>query len=224
MHSRQKAVRSSDVFPVLLLVIGPLSDHRAAFGRAVHEPLTDEPKSDASKATIAVDDHVIERIARLKTIEVVVCAGRARRRYKAVKSDGPEDVVFQSVKTGAPIRDNFVLCRHIKPAARKLGLEFVKLAGAASRAIRVADGIANPAETAEGHIPTGGFLNRGLRSEFLEGSGALSQGDQRTIKQESESHSKELARRLGREPTPIRLTARFGMLGALSLSSGLLTD
>jgi len=42
-----------------------------------------------------------------------------------VKSDGPEDLVFQSVKTGAPMRDNNILIRHIKPAGRKIGLEFV---------------------------------------------------------------------------------------------------
>jgi len=85
----------------------------------------DEPKSDASRATIAVDDHVIERIQELKSIEVVVRAGRAKRRYKAVKSDGGDDLVFQSVKTGVPIRDNTVLSRHIKPAARKLGIGWV---------------------------------------------------------------------------------------------------
>ena len=44
----------------------------------------DEPKSEASRATIAVDEHVMERIQRLKSIEVVVRAGRASRRYKAV--------------------------------------------------------------------------------------------------------------------------------------------
>jgi integrase len=85
----------------------------------------DEPKSEASKATIAVDDHVIERIQRLKTIEIVVRAGRAQRRYKAVKADGPDDLVFQSVKTGTPMRDNVILSRHIKPAARKLGAGWV---------------------------------------------------------------------------------------------------
>jgi integrase len=85
----------------------------------------DEPKSEASRATIAVDEHVIERIQRLKSIEVVVRAGTASRRYKAVKSDGLEDLVFQSVKTGAPIRDNIVLSRHIKPAGRKLGFGWV---------------------------------------------------------------------------------------------------
>ena len=85
----------------------------------------DKPKSDASRATIAVDDHVIDRIQKLKSIEIVVRAGKGRRRYKAVKSDGPDDLVFQSVKTGAPIRDNIVLSRHIKPAARKLGIGWV---------------------------------------------------------------------------------------------------
>jgi integrase len=85
----------------------------------------DEPKSEASRATIAVDEHVIERIRGLRSVEVMVRAGSGQRRYKAVKSDGPEDLVFQSVKTGAPIRDNIVLSRHIKPAARKLGISWV---------------------------------------------------------------------------------------------------
>ncbi len=85
----------------------------------------DEPKSRASRTTVAVDDHVIERIQKLKSAETVVRAGRARRRYKVVKSDGPDDLVFQSVKTGAPIRDNIVLSRQIKPAARKLGIGWV---------------------------------------------------------------------------------------------------
>src|SRR5579862_2355554 len=47
------------------------------------------------------------------------------RHYKAVKSDQPEDLVFQSVRTGAPMRDNNILSRHIKPAARKLGLPWI---------------------------------------------------------------------------------------------------
>jgi len=51
--------------------------------------------------------------------------GRGRRRYKAVKFDGPDDLVFQSVLTGSPMRDNNVLSRHIKPAARKLGVGWV---------------------------------------------------------------------------------------------------
>jgi len=85
----------------------------------------DQPKSEASRATIPVDEHIIERIERLKTIEVTVRAGRASRSYKVVKSDGPDDLVFQSVSAGAAMRDNNILCRHIKPAARKLNLNLV---------------------------------------------------------------------------------------------------
>jgi integrase len=85
----------------------------------------DEPKSEASRATIAVDEHVIERIGGLKAIEVVVRAGRAHRRYRAVKSEAPDALVFQSVKTGAAMRDNTILSRHIKPMARKLGIGWV---------------------------------------------------------------------------------------------------
>jgi integrase len=83
------------------------------------------PKSDASNATIGVNRCVIERIHRLKTITVSVKAGRAVRKYRAVKSDSPNDLVFQSVKDGKPIRDNNILTRFIKPAARALGLPWV---------------------------------------------------------------------------------------------------
>jgi integrase len=83
------------------------------------------PKSAASNDTIPVNRAVIERILRLKTLTVDVRAGRATRHYKAVKSDAPDDLVFQSVSTGAAMRDNNILKRHIKPAARKAGLEWV---------------------------------------------------------------------------------------------------
>ena len=83
------------------------------------------PKSEASNATIPVNRAVIARIDRLKTLMVEVKAGRAIRRYPAVKSDGPDDSVFQSVSKGAPMRDNTILVRHIKPAARKLGIGWV---------------------------------------------------------------------------------------------------
>ena len=83
------------------------------------------PKSDCSNATIGVDRSVVERIHRLKLLTVEVKAGRAVRRYKVVKADGPEDLVFQSVKAGRPMRDNNILTRFIKPAARKLGIGFV---------------------------------------------------------------------------------------------------
>jgi integrase len=84
-----------------------------------------EPKSDASNATIGVNRTVIERVHRLKLLTIEVKAGLATRRYKAVKSDGPCDLVFHSVKDGKPMRDNNILCRYLKPAGRKLGLEFV---------------------------------------------------------------------------------------------------
>jgi integrase len=83
------------------------------------------PKSEASNDTIPVNRAVIERIRRLKTLTVDVKAGRATRHCKVVKSSGPDDLVFQSVLTGAAMRDNNILKRHIKPAARKAGLEFV---------------------------------------------------------------------------------------------------
>ena len=83
------------------------------------------PKCDASNDTIPVNQAVIERINRLKTLTVDVRAGRATRHYKVVKSDGPGDLVFQSVSKGAAMRDNNILKRHIKPAGRKLKLDFV---------------------------------------------------------------------------------------------------
>jgi len=83
------------------------------------------PKSDASNATIGVNRCVIERIHRLKLLTVEVRAGRAVRRYKVVKSDGPEDLVFQSVQKGLPIRDNNILVRFLKPAGRALAMPWV---------------------------------------------------------------------------------------------------
>jgi integrase len=83
------------------------------------------PKSDASNATIAVNRSVIERIHRLKLLTVEVRAGLAVRRYRVVKSDGPTDLVFQSVQKGLPMRDNNILRRFLKPAARAIGLPWV---------------------------------------------------------------------------------------------------
>ncbi len=83
------------------------------------------PKSEASNATIAVNSEVIDRLHRLRSMTVKVKAGRAVRWYPAVKSDGPEDLVFQSVVKGVPMRDNAILVRHIKPAAEKLGIGWV---------------------------------------------------------------------------------------------------
>src|SRR5260370_22824919 len=83
------------------------------------------PKTEASAATIGVDSGVIARILRLKTLTVNVRAGSAVRNYKLIKAAGPDDLVFQSVKDGKPMRDNNILRRFIKPAARQLGLPFV---------------------------------------------------------------------------------------------------
>jgi integrase len=83
------------------------------------------PKSKASNATVAVDSSVIARINRLKSTVLEVKAGRATRRYPAVKSSRPDDLVFQSVMRGLPMRDNNILARFIKPAGRKLGMDFV---------------------------------------------------------------------------------------------------
>jgi integrase len=83
------------------------------------------PKSEASNAAVAVPGHVIEKIHALKLKTVTVRAGRAKRKYKVVKVDGPNDLVFQSVKSGSPMRDNNILTRHIKPAGRKIDLGFV---------------------------------------------------------------------------------------------------
>jgi integrase len=68
---------------------------------------------------------VIERLHRLKTLTIEVKAGNAVRRYRAVRSDAPDDLVFQSLTKGGPMRDNNILSRHIKPVARKLGMPFV---------------------------------------------------------------------------------------------------
>jgi integrase len=83
------------------------------------------PKSEASNATIPVNREVVSRIVRLRNVTVVIRAGTARRRYPALKGTGPDDLVFASVVKGAPMRDNNVLVRHLKPAARKLGMEWV---------------------------------------------------------------------------------------------------
>ena len=83
------------------------------------------PKSDASNATVPVNRAVIERIRRLDSLTVEVRAGRALRRYPAVRLTGPDDLVFQSPESGGPIRDNNVLVRHLKPAGRALGIPWV---------------------------------------------------------------------------------------------------
>jgi integrase len=77
------------------------------------------------RITIPVNPSVIDRIHRLKTITIEIKAGTGTRHYPAVKGTGPDDLVFASVAKGRPMRDNNVLCRFTKPAARKLGIGFV---------------------------------------------------------------------------------------------------
>jgi site-specific recombinase XerC len=67
----------------------------------------------------------IARIHRLKALTVNVKAGNAVRNYKPVNSSNPDDLVFQSVKEGKPMRDNNILKRFIKPDVHKVGLSFV---------------------------------------------------------------------------------------------------
>jgi len=83
------------------------------------------PKSEASNATIGVNSCVVDRIHRLKRLTVEVRAGNAIRKYKVVKSDGTDDLVFQGVRSGGPLRDNNILVRFIKPAARSMELPWV---------------------------------------------------------------------------------------------------
>ena len=82
-------------------------------------------KTAGSSTTIGVALSVIGRIRRLKTLEVEINWGGkgARKRIKLVRSDGPQDLVFQSLRSGAPMRDGNVLRRHLRPAALKLGME-----------------------------------------------------------------------------------------------------
>jgi hypothetical protein len=82
-------------------------------------------KSKASNATIPVNGGVIDGIHRLKTLTLEIRAGNAVRRYPAVKSCEPDDLAFASVAKGAATRDNTILTRFIKPAARKLGMDWV---------------------------------------------------------------------------------------------------
>ncbi|HXP43382.1 MAG TPA: hypothetical protein VN833_24235 [Candidatus Acidoferrales bacterium] len=61
----------------------------------------------------------------MKLLTVEVKAGTAVRMCRVVKSDGPNDLVFQSVQMGKPIPDNNILSRFIKPAAQAIGMPWV---------------------------------------------------------------------------------------------------
>jgi integrase len=85
------------------------------------------PKTTGSSATIGVDRRIIERIERLKELEVTInWGGRgAKKKFRVVRSDGPRDLVFQSLRNGREMSDHNILSRHIKPIARKLGIGWV---------------------------------------------------------------------------------------------------
>jgi hypothetical protein len=62
---------------------------------------------------------------RLKTLEVEINWGGkgARKCFKLVRANEPQDLVFQSLRTGVPMRDGNILRRHLRPAALKLGID-----------------------------------------------------------------------------------------------------
>ena len=49
----------------------------------------------------------------------------AKKTFKVVASDASGDLVFQSLIKRGPMSDHNILSRHIKPAARKLGIGWV---------------------------------------------------------------------------------------------------
>ena len=69
------------------------------------------PKTSASSATIGVDERVVERINRLKDMEVTINWGArgARKTFKLVRSATPRDLVFQSLVKQGPMSDHNVL-------------------------------------------------------------------------------------------------------------------
>jgi integrase len=86
-----------------------------------------KPKTQASNAPVAVDPDVIQRIRDLKNKEVTIPWGArgASKTIKLVRSSNPEDLVFQGLRSGQPMSDHNILMRHLKPVAKKLGLDLV---------------------------------------------------------------------------------------------------
>jgi integrase len=82
-------------------------------------------KTVGSSATIGVHASVIDRLHRLRTLEVEINWGGhgAKKRFKVVRSSGPHDLVFQSIRAGVEMNDQNVLRRHLRPAAIKLGID-----------------------------------------------------------------------------------------------------
>ncbi len=86
-----------------------------------------QPKTEASFAPVAVDDRVIKRIFAMKEKSATISWGArgAKKSFKLVRSDAPDALIFQSLRNGGPMSDHNILTRHIKPAARKLGIGWV---------------------------------------------------------------------------------------------------
>ena len=84
-----------------------------------------ETKTDSSSATIYVPPSVIERICRLRDLEVEYASGGrgAKRRVKCIRSLEPTSLVFQSLRKAGPMNDGNIRNRHLKPAALKLGID-----------------------------------------------------------------------------------------------------
>jgi integrase len=82
-------------------------------------------KTTGSSATIAVHPCVIERLQRLRTLEVDIRWGAngANKRFKVVRSAEPRDVVFQALRTGSVMHDQNILRRHLRPAAIQQGID-----------------------------------------------------------------------------------------------------
>jgi integrase len=82
-------------------------------------------KTEQSSNTISVAPVAIDRIRRLKTLEVELKWGGkgARKQVKVVRADGPQDLVFQGVRKGGPLQDGNVRLRHLRPAAVRLGID-----------------------------------------------------------------------------------------------------
>ena len=80
-------------------------------------------KTVGSSTTIGVAASLIARIRRLKTLEVKINWGGkgAKKRFKLVRKDGPQDLVFQSLRTGAPMGDGNILRRHLRPGRSQAG-------------------------------------------------------------------------------------------------------
>lgn len=82
-------------------------------------------KTEGSSTTIGVDLSVIERIQRLRSLEVELRWGgkEAKRRIKVVRSGGPHDLVFQSLRNGGTMNDQNIVRRHLRPAAETLKID-----------------------------------------------------------------------------------------------------